>query len=146
MPILAPLSGNVPETTVHSLPCSIEMNSSLPPRAAVDMYFKPSPVSPENASNGATDLVGAQFRGRGLVGRVRKVPEGCIGVTLAPVSALPHHLQKSSDETTCIGIDGQFTEMTVWGHDFAPTLSGNVVTIAEEWIELARAIHGEEDE
>ena len=141
MPVLAPTSASLPTTTLHSLPCSITMDESLPPRAAVDMYFKPVPI-PNDADEG--NRVAAQFRGRGLIGRQTALPKTTIGVTLAPATALPHHLQASHDsESTHIPIESTFATVTVWGHDFAPTKDGNVVRIAEEWIELSKAIHGE---
>ena len=68
-------------------------------------------------------------------------------MTLGPTGSLPAQLkEKYMDETAAVPIDGKFNEVACWGHDFAPTEEGNAVKIVGEWAEIARAIHGEEDE
>ena len=114
------------------------MDESLPPRAAVDTYFKPTAVAEDGK-------VRAQFRGRQLVGVKVPLPPTAIGLSLSSLSSLPPHLKSSHpEESSVVAIEGKFQEVTCWGHDYAPTKDGNGVRIVADHFEIMRAIHGDD--
>ena len=138
-------------STVHSLPCHIECDPSLPSRAAVEMYFKPAavpskvvPSSSSAAPSSSSTLYASQFRGRQLVGRKIPLPPSFACMTTLPPSSLDASLKKKGEESGCssvVAVDATFKEITVWGHDFAPSERDNAVALSIEWAETARAVH-----
>jgi hypothetical protein len=65
-------------------------------------------------------------------------------VTTLPPVGLDASLKKKGEESGCssvVQVDATFREVTVWGHDFAPSERDNAVTLSMEWAETARAVH-----
>ena len=148
-------------SAVHSLPCHIECDPLVPSRAAVEMYFKPaivpSKVVPSSSSSSSSSslpassqppsssvLYASQFRGRQLMGRKISLPSSFACVTTLPPSPLDSVLRSRAQESGCkdaVTVDATFKDVTVWGHDFAPSDRDNAVVLSIEWAEMARAVH-----
>ncbi|GMH66859.1 hypothetical protein TrRE_jg13611 [Triparma retinervis] len=159
------------DVTVHCLPCHIEAQDSKAPRCATSLYFKPVevPMDEDNApqkendapsegeasvgvssvSNSSASKVtyAAQLRGRALVGRKVVLPENIRGCELVStdVSAMP---EDGREESTgpYLAVGSTFKEVTIWGHDFAPSERENAIQLSVDWYELAAAIHDDGEE
>ncbi|KAI8865342.1 hypothetical protein GQ42DRAFT_6354 [Ramicandelaber brevisporus] len=83
----------------------------------------------------------ATFRGRLLVGRPTKLQHGCHGLVVEEDKL---GLEIASEFNACqvLKATGTFDEMTVWGHDFAPTTASEpLLGAVEEWSRLSRITH-----
>jgi hypothetical protein len=106
-------------TVIHLLPCNIEFDGTAP----VNSYFQ--------ISEGKRDQMLAHFRGRELVGRKLKLPDGVIGLNAV------QDTRKQSDNINW-EITGNFDEINVWQHDVAMDLTQ--INESLEWFELADSV------
>ncbi|KAF7948041.1 hypothetical protein EAE96_009109 [Botrytis aclada] len=111
---------------------------------------------------GKEELV-SYFRGRRLIGRKVKVPEGWRGVVLKVGEEIMPRESTAEDErredeededemaekeieTKIVDEEGTFDDLTVWGHECLVDASGDMVVRGmEEWMAWTSAIHGCED-
>jgi hypothetical protein len=65
-----------------------------------------------------------------------------VGCSILPSGPTPHHMKDDANnlERTRL-IDGLFNEVTVWGHDVAPSEKENAVVLCRDLVDLAKAIH-----
>ncbi|CAD6446391.1 6601b7e6-fb1f-4d2a-ade1-d5d541ce1214-CDS [Sclerotinia trifoliorum] len=147
--------------TPNLIPCRINHTA---PIKIEKRYWEPKLT--KNAK-GKEDLV-AYFRGRRLIGRKVKVPEGWRGVVLrVGEEILPREVDVDVDvedermgdgdgdedeegddgeekdvETTMVEEEGTFDDLTVWGHECLVDAGGDMVVRGiEEWMGWAGAIH-----
>jgi hypothetical protein len=106
-------------SVMHLLPCNIEFDGTAP----VSSYFQ--------ISEGKREQMIAHFRGRELVGRKLKLPDGVIGLNAV------QDTRKQSDNINW-EITGNFDEVNVWQHDIAMDLTQ--INESLEWFELAESV------
>ncbi len=106
-------------SVVHLLPCNIEFDGTAP----VNSYFQ--------ISEGKRDQMLTHFRGRELVGKKLKLPDGVIGLNAV------QDTRKQSDNIHW-EITGNFHEINVWQHDVAMDLTQ--INECLEWFELAESV------
>ncbi|KZF23256.1 ribonuclease H1 small subunit [Xylona heveae TC161] len=135
------------------LPCRINHNGSL---NASSRFWAPKTEDDEKMS--------AYFRGRKLVGRALKVPEGYEGIVAASKGErLPHNhgieprrtsvgimLDEGVDEegeedippTKILEQQASFDELIIWGHEAEPDEGSDAYLKGiQEWIQFSEAMH-----
>ncbi|KAK9366020.1 ribonuclease H2 non-catalytic subunit-domain-containing protein [Lipomyces kononenkoae] len=115
----------------------------------------------ENSSAESLSVHEAYFRGRKLVGKRLVLSEGYKGFILpeaqslssVPSQAQPSYLDDEEDEEELHEqehqwkADGEFSELFVWDHDFAPDdVSNPWIAGINEWISFTSWIHGEHED
>ncbi|KAG4026001.1 hypothetical protein MFRU_046g00070 [Monilinia fructicola] len=144
------------------MPCRINHTAPI----KVDKrYWDPKVI---RNRRGKEELV-AYFRGRRLIGRKVKVPEGWRGVVLRvgeeimprasraeerrgedagmDVDGDEDEMEEEEMETKIVDEEATFDDLTVWGHECLVDANADMVVRGiEEWMDWAGAIHGCEDE
>ncbi|ESZ97374.1 hypothetical protein SBOR_2258 [Sclerotinia borealis F-4128] len=144
--------------TPNLIPCRINHTA---PIKVEKRYWDPRLTK---NGKGKEELV-SYFRGRRLVGRKVKVPEGWRGVVLkVGKEIMPQEssaeegrgedededgdeVEEKEIETKIVDEEGTFDTLTVWGHECLVDASGDMVVRGmEEWMGWASAIHDCDDE
>ncbi|KAF7870013.1 hypothetical protein EAF04_004797 [Stromatinia cepivora] len=144
--------------TPNLIPCRINHTA---PIKVEKRYWDPKLTK---YAKGKEELV-AYFRGRRLIGRKVKVPEGWRGVVLRVGEEIMPRESNAEDErlgdedeegddgeekdveTKMVDEEGTFDDLMVWGHECLVDASGDMVVRGiEEWVGWASAIHDCEDE
>ncbi|KAK4158266.1 ribonuclease H2 non-catalytic subunit-domain-containing protein [Chaetomidium leptoderma] len=133
-------SGETPKATPHLLPCRVHHTGSVEP---VQSFWEPK-VNEDGTPT-------AYFRGRKLLGKTAKLPEGYRGVVAVTCAAeepsgLPEEggvidLEAETPQGS-LQVQAEFDEMVVWAHEAAVDASADpYLRGAEEWLALAEKIH-----
>ena len=136
MIVVEPVAGEKNTSVVHSMPCKIHYDG----RAAVSLYFQPTPATDEKQLNddastrseeykGGPISMTAQFRGRQLKGK---------RYSLETMSGMKGVVLKKGSNT--IEIDSNFDDILIWGHGIEPSCS-NSLQRAADWGRVSSALH-----
>lgn len=138
------------KTTPNILPCSIKYNG---PIETEERYWAPTSTKNETST--------AYFRGRKLLGKSVKVPDGYQGVVLEKtdksLSAKPptaeelRRMEEGDEDEMDMEIDKavevktmermySFDEIVVWGHEMLPEDDDVYVKGVSEWVKFAEAV------
>ncbi|KAK3319229.1 ribonuclease H2 non-catalytic subunit-domain-containing protein [Apodospora peruviana] len=131
-------------TTPHMLPCRIHHDGPVEP---VQSFWDPR-VEEDGTKT-------AYFRGRKLIGKTVKLPEGYRGVVAAAAGTEIKDRRPEDDGNGVDDLEGEgqpelgklqlqaeFDEMVIWGHEATVDVSADpYVRGMEEWLDLANQIH-----
>ncbi|XP_012260876.1 ribonuclease H2 subunit C [Athalia rosae] len=123
------LLSNETESVLHLMPCDIHGDEA----AHVSSYFTPYIRKLDD------EHLTTSFRGYPLQGKTIILPKGYMGFILHESKILESEVRERNLFAT-----GKFSQFTYWNYDKLPSKNDAVIT-ALEWIDIAEALHSNED-
>ncbi|XP_031567516.1 ribonuclease H2 subunit C-like [Actinia tenebrosa] len=134
------LDSAVETTRIHLMPCTIHHNGD----ADVASYFDPIvdgvAVKTESGSNTNDKDLSGSFRGRILKGTTVSLPVGYNGYVLKE-DRKPY----TDEEDRTLRATHKFSQFNYWNLETPPS-ENDAMTKAMQWIDIASALHGNEDD
>lgn len=122
---------------VHSLPCKIHHDGPAP----VSEYFRCENLQATRQDSHIPDqhdVSVATFRGRKLLGREEKLPEGMFGLICRETG----EEEEEATGSRILQVESNFDSITYWKQDAVPRRDEDSVPVWLDFMRLSRVLHG----